>query len=367
MDVHFNSYKIRYEMLNRFIKPIRDSQPIKSVNIFINLDDIFHTLHRPLVDREFQACGKNASRQLVSNVFNIIGHYRNWCLKERLYPRVYAYYSSATVRFRNNMHIPEYRKHYFEINNPMNGNFYFINNAIQASYPIYHVLAKYIEDVYVINSSHIEPSIIPLFLISEVIKHDPMTTWNIVVSRDVYDLQYCYRDRWSVISPKGDNSLLITRKNMWDYICQRERVYKEPTDLHWCYDLFVVAKAVVGERYRNIPRIKSIGWKTLFNYMDQVQGDDRVPELITLQQEKLAELLTAKNVDVEALNKNISVIDIDSQVNSLLEADKGMLSSQLEDMIDYPTLSQINTELFREYPLNLAFLCNRPIAGPVWR
>jgi len=265
------------------------------------------------------------------------------------------------------MYVSNYRKHFFDINNPMNGSFYFINDAIQNSYPVFHVIAKYIEDVYVLNTLHLEPSITPLFIVDENHPTDPTTTWNIVVSRDTYDLQYCYRDRWSVIAPKGDYSLLITRKNMWDYICQRERVYKEPVDYHWCYDLFVVAKAVVGESYRNIPRIKRIGWKTLFNYMEQVQGDERVPELVTLQQEKMAELLSAKKADAEALNHNISAIDIEMQVGCLLEADKAMISSQIEDMIDYPTLSQLNTELFREYPLNLAFLCNRPIAqGPVW-
>lgn len=371
MDIHFNGYKIRYQLLDHFYAPIKNSQHITAINFFINLDDIFHTLHRPLVDREFQTCGKNAARQLVSNVFNVIGHYRNWAIKQHIYPRVFVYYSSATTRFRNNIHVPNYRKHFFEINNPSNGNFYFINDAVKKAQPIFHVIAKYIEDVYMIDTKHLEPAIFPMYMISQV---DPKTkgpinspkTWNIVVSRDTYDLQYCYRDKWSMISPKGDNSLLITRKTMWEYLAARERVFKDPQSLHWAPDLYVVSKAIVGERYRNIPRLKSVGWKTLFKYMDEVQSEDILPEIVSLQQERMAELLTNRNVSLDALNHNISTISVDHQVAGMLETDGVMLLAQLEEMQDYATLAQINNDLFHDYPLNLQMLCNRPTLLPQW-
>ena len=358
-------------MLNGFMKPIRDTQKIRNVNIYINLDDIFHTLHRPLIDREFQACGKNAARQLVSNVFNIIGHYRNWALKERLKPRIYAYYSSAKFRFRNNMHIAQYRKHYFDIMNPQNATYYFINDATLKAFPIFHVIAKYLEDIYIVDTHHLEPAILPLYLAKEYAASHPTdisTTWNIVVSRDPYDIQYCYRDRWSLISPKGDNSILVNRKNMWEYVAKREGVYREqPPQIRLSEDLYIIARAVVGDRYRNIPRLKSLGWKTLFNYLEDVQSDECTHDIISLQTEKLVELIAKKSIDDAAFNKNLSAINIESQVNGMLETDKAMIQAQLEDMIDYPALAQINNDLFHDFPLNLAFLCNQPTTGrPQW-
>ena len=363
MDIHFNSYKIKYNLLTHYMKPLRESQHIRKLNIFINLDDIFHTLHKPLIDKEFQVCGKNAARQLVSNVFNIIGHYRNWCIKEHIYPYIYAIYSSATQRFRNQLYIPKYRSHFFDINRDTNGNFYFINDAIINGHPIFHVIAKYIEDVYMIDSKHLEPSMIPLYLS----KKNDSADWNLLVSRDSYDLQYAYRDKWSLIIPKGEDSLLITRKNLWDYIAIRERVYEVPEDLHYDYNLFVIAKSIVGDRYRSIPRLKSVGWKTLFNYMSIVNASQSnlEPEIISQQRKRMLELISNKKIDTDVINKNIDATDIDYQVGAMLDTDKVMIDTQLEDMVDYPSLQQMNTELFREFPLNLTFLCNR-VNGPIW-
>lgn len=363
MDIHFNSYKVRYPILTQMLKPVRDAQMIRSMNIFINLDDIFHTLHRPLIDKEFQVCGKNAARQLVSNVFNIIGHYRNWCIKEHIYPYVYCYYTSASVRFRNNIYVPKYRSHYFDINSPTNGNYYFINDAIINGHPIFHVIAKYVEDVYMIDSKHLEPSIIPLYLSKSV----KPTDWNLLISRDSYDLQYSYRDKWSMVVPKGDDSYLITRKNLWDYISLKERVYEKPEALHYIYDLYVIAKSIVGDRYRSIPRLKSVGWKTLFNYMSIVNpvDDERTRESITMQQNRLVDLITGKKIPTDLINKNMDATDIDYQVGAMLDTDKAMINTQLEDMVDYAALQQINNDLFREFPINLTFLCNR-VTTPIW-
>ena len=358
MDIHFNSYKIRYAILNQFMKPIRDSQKIHSVDIYINLDDIFHTLHKPLIDREFQACGKNAGRQLVSNVFNIIGHYRNWALKEKLNPKIYAYYTSANTQFRNNVHVTDYRKHFFEINNPHNGKFYFINDAILKAMPIFHAIAKYIDGCYIIDTRHLEPSIFPYYMMQrDDIPSDPFK-WNLVVSRDTYDVQYCYQNRCSLISPKGDYSLLVTRKNMWSYVAQRDGMRDVP-EYHWTHELYTIAKSIIGDRYRNIPRLRSVGWKTLFKAMECVQNESDDKEIVLLQRDKLLELMTNKRITVEVANQNISAVSLEIQVGSMLATDSAMINTQFEDMMDYPTLAHINNDLFHEFPLNLTFLCNQ--------
>lgn len=354
MDSHFNAYKVRYEQLNSFIQPIRLSQIVRNVNVFINLDDFFHNLHRPLINNEFQVCGRDAPKQFISNVFNLIGHYRYWCIKNGLGCKVYGIYTSTTRSFKNNIYIPDYRQRFKDINNEANAKYYFINDTIKTSLPIIPVIANYIPDIYLIDSKYLEPSIIPLYISTEVHPAD----WNILISRDSYDLQYAYRNKWTIISPKGDYSQAINQEGIWNYINFRENVYKNEIDLHYPYSLYIYAKAVVGDKYRSIPRLRKIGWKTIFKYMDTILEENPNSTDTTLQL-KLIDLLKAKQVTDKALNDNLNTVSIDLQIENLIEIDKTSITIQLNDVPDYENLKQLNRTQFIQYPLNLQFLCNQ--------
>ena len=95
MDRYFHAYKIRYDLLNTYMRPIRNTQLIRDINIFINLDDFYHILHRPNANREFQVISNNAAKQMTSNIFNLIGHYKNWAVKNGIRPTVYLIYTTG--------------------------------------------------------------------------------------------------------------------------------------------------------------------------------------------------------------------------------------------------------------------------------
>lgn len=352
MDRYFHAYKIRYDLLNAYMRPIRNTQLIKDINIFINLDDFYHILHRPNANREFQVISNNAAKQMTSNIFNLIGHYKNWAVKNGIRPTVYLIYTTASKTFKNNIHLHSYRDHYFNINSPANGDFYFINNAINGAKDIIPVIAKYLRNIYAIDTKYLEPSTAPYYLSKKFPKD-----WNLLVSRDEYDLQYCHMDKFSVISPKGDNSTFLTRQTMWNHI-----IYKNGIrfDGEFYYDpkLFVTMKAINGDRYRGIPRLQRCGWKTLFKYLSEIaQFPDYSTEICALQESKLCEFIVKKGVDVNALNKNIYCIDVVQQVNAFMDIDNAIIDSCIEDMEDFQTLNKVNGEIFGEYPLNLNMLC----------
>lgn len=352
MDIHFNSYKLRYVLMNQYMRPIRNSQVIRNINIFINLDDLFHKLHRPIVNKEFQCCSKNAAKQLTSNIFNLIGHYKNWAVKEGLSPTIYLVYTTANHLFKNSIHIKDYRSHYFYINSETSGDYYFINTAINASHAIIPVLAKYLKGVYAIDSKYLEPSAIP-FYISEKYPAD----WNLLVSRDEYDLQYCYKDRWSLIYPKGDNSSFITRQNMWDYIINKEKV-NIGHSFYYDNNLFPTMKAIAGDKYRNIPKLKRCGWKTIFGYVEDLsKASSTSSEIYTLQQDRLCNMILDKHLDVDAINRNLYCVDVVSQVRAFMDTDRAIIDTCINDMEDFVSLNRLNGDIFREFPLNLNFLC----------
>lgn len=354
MDIHFNGYKVKYHKLDSFIRPIRTSHVIKTINIFVNIDDLFRTLHRPLIDNEFQACGQNAGRQLISNLFNVLAHYRYWAIKGRMDVKVYGVYTSSMRKFKNNIHLPEYRKKFRENNEPTNTKYYFINEAIRSSLPLVPIISNYIPNVYMIDSKYLEPSIIPLYISNNIFKAD----WNILISRDVYDLQYSYKDKWSFISPKGENSKIITRGDIWNHVNERERVFKDPIELTYDHNLYIYAKSLVGDTYRNIPRLRRIGWKTLFKYLDEIKDEYGDNDISIPARNHLVELIKNKKIDNDEMNNNIYSTNIEMQVGAMMEIDKTVIDSQLIDIPDYTSLKEMNDLKFSQYPLNLKFLCD---------
>jgi len=250
------------------------------------------------------------------------------------------------------MYLPSYRKHYLDINLPNSGEFYFINDAIFASYQIIPTIAKYLRNIYAIDTRYLEPSAAMLYLSNKF-----HTDWNILISRDEYDLQYAYRDHWSVISPKGDNSTFVTRENFWGHLLAINGIDTSER-LYYATKLFADMKAVAGDRYRSIPKLKRCGWKTIFAYLAEVASTGRLDsDTEVLQENRFCELLTKKKVDTDDLNNNLYCVDIEKQVNSFLQSDRAIIDSCILDMEDFASLSQINSSIFELFPLNLSFLC----------
>ena len=354
MDSHFNGYKVKYDLLNKSMLPIIRSQYVNSINIFINLDDLFHLMHNPMVNNEFQVCGQEAPKQLIANIFNLIGHYRYWCVKNHYECKVYAIYTSTLRSFKNNVYNVKYREKFKNINSDENASYYFVNNAIKLAMPMLHIISKYIPYIYVIDSKYLEPSMIPLFISENVHSAD----WNILISRDPYDLQYSYKNKWSMITPKGEFSKLITQTGIWNYINQRERVYSEEVDLHYPYPLYILSRAVVGDSYRSIPRLRKIGWKTLFKYLDQIMEENPAASETTLKLKLLEKIKGKSLLSNDTINDNLNTVNIELQLEAMLELDKVLITSQINDVPDYDNLQELNRIQFMKYPLNLQFLCN---------
>lgn len=365
MDVHFNAYKTKYEVLNQYLGQITSSQYVKSINIFISLDDVLHNLHRPLINNEFQVCGNEAAQQLVSNIMNLAGHYKQWGARRHIRTRVFLIYSTRTKAFKNSIFISSYRDKFALINDEVNTQYFFINAAIKLALPIVKNIGDYIEDVFVIDSKYLEPSIIPAFLATCV----PFRAdWNMLISRDPYDLQYAYRDKWILVSPKGDNTRIVNRGTLWRYIGDRENVFSEdilyrPELYH--HDIYPLALAVAGNKYRGIPRLKRIGWKTIFQYLDK--STENATDFMSVVSSRFLKLLEKKGVPFEKLDANLACVSIDRQVESMNEIDQTLIMDQIQFVDDREALSTINEMYFSKFPLNLQFLLARYEDGNPFR
>ena len=351
MDIHFNAYKIKYAIMDKLLFPIIRSKNIDSVNVFINLDDILHKLHRPQVCQEIQISGDQTGKHIISNILNIIAHYRQWCVRQGWETRVICYYTSAIHGgFKNNIYTPKYRKHFCEINHEMNSEYYFINRAIIESDKLIKIISQYIDKVYIIDSRFLEPSIVPLWFSEQVFK----STWNIIISRDLYDLQYSYIDSWIFLYPKGNDSKICDYTNLWKFLSEIEKI-NDNTNKDYEPSLYPIILTIVGQKYRNIPRLKRIGWKSIFKVLDRL-SDISEDFSRTSMEILLVNEIKSKNTSIDDITNNLNSIDIQSQVYSIGEIEKTDLLAQIIDIPDYENLLEMNQLYFSKCPINLPFL-----------
>ena len=352
MDIYFNAYKVKYEKMDELTAPIFRSRPIKTINIFINLDDVFNHLKNVKANHDFQCCGISAPKQLISNVMNLIAHYRQWGIRKHVNVKMFAFCTSHTCRFENSIHIPEYRQEYTRkasINNP---DCFFVNNTIDLALPSLRMISNYINGVYVIDSKYIEPSAIPYFISTKVRNAD----WNLVLSRDIVDYQNVLFDRFNVILPKGEDSIIISASNLWSVISDKEKV----SSIHlseYPPELFIILLATMGNKLRSIPKLKRVSWISIFHYLDDIVEETHGLSFTTIT-DKLLSVLSAKCNNMNEITNNTLVLNMKSNVTNMDEITIEMIKTQMIDTPDYNNLLELNRlpNMFASYPINLKFL-----------
>ena len=361
MDVHFNARKVKFEDLNGMVQVIGRSQSIKTVNLFLNIDDMLHSLHRPQTELEIEVSGGNVAQvilQLTSNILNLAAHYREWALRHGWYPYTFLVYSSAfNGPFENGMYLKEYRKYFIEINSPFNQKFGVLNQAIPESLSMVTSICKYIPDVYAIDSTFQEPSMLPYVISDKFSKRD----WNFIITRDRYDFQYVNYPKWSIIYPDyAEESILVTPANLWKAIAHKEKV---PEKYLGDYPItaFPIALAIVGNSYRSLPRMRGCGWKTFYSIMSEAEVQKFDTASAAFEDMILASLkkrFTNRSVGtlIDTVNANLDCIDIVKQAARSGGITETFVSTMLEDVPDYENLVALDRAHFNQFHINIPFL-----------
>lgn len=352
MDVHFNVCKVKYQQLNDITSPIFESKSIKTLNVFINLDDLYWRLRNSHINQEFQACGTLASKMLISNTLNLIAHYRQWGARKNVSTKVYAYYTGAKRGFASRIYIPLYRQYYVDKCNLGNADIFYVNNAIQEADTLMKTISNYIDGIYIIDTGILEPSCLPLLINDKVRQAD----WNILISRDEFELQYVTYDKFTYIYPAGDYSKSILAGDVWSHIANKEKI-ETPNVNKYPPELIILALAVVGNKRRSIPKVKGMGWRTLFNIVDDLVEKANDFSFITLA-DAMINKIVGKNVNIEDINNKLSVINMGECVKSVDDTIISFITNQLVDIPDYENLHELNRspQMFASCPLNLQFL-----------
>lgn len=342
MDVIFNLFKIKYTKLDELLtKHCTTLKPNSNINLFINFESLMKKLYNSNIMEYLKVC-KNKEEEIISNIINLAAHYRLFFSKNKIYSKIYFYMGFPfKSHYKNKLINPDYRKLYNEKYSKGNEIFVFselLNNTI----PIVKIIFEYIEGVYFINSNLIEPSLIPYIITKDSMNN----TFNLILSKEKYDYQYVNKDFY-LLNPKQENSYIIDSQNIIENVKIDNKVYNDLT-VSSKYLSFILS--LLGDKYRNIEKIKSIGLSGVIKSINKAIEQNKIGE-------NVFNINILSNIIKEEYRKdllnNFYCTDIDTQYSMLNIKDIYSITEQLIDKFDNVQLKKLNDQYFINSPIYL--------------
>lgn len=341
IDPIFNMYKIKFDTLDK-LNPLDNTK--SKVRVYVNLEMVLKTLITQRNSNQLQASGDTNGMKLciISNIINLAQHYRLYCVKHGKQCEVFVYFNYPHGIYYNTEFIVNYRSYYVD-RVLKNENAHYLESNLNPIIDFLKILYKYVEGVYIINSSKIESSVLP-YLISKN-SQDIEDEWqNIIVSNNKYDLQYVNHN-FTILSPYGDTSSVITQNNA---IMLLKSFYDVATPIDVSPMFIPFITSLLGDKYRCIPKIRGVGLASIL----KIIKDGLTSKEITFNTSNMMMLRNIiKSEYQEMFDTNYQCVDIELQYHRISDAEVQHIIEMKEDKFDEKALERINEAYFSEHPI----------------
>lgn len=361
LDAIFNLHKVKFSKLDILFKDVDVQSAINRVNVFINIESIYHMFHNSYMEDQLTVMDseelKDTHANIISNTINLASHYRLFFTKNKISTNIVFYMNDHNryTKLNNTMHVKKYRSKYV-YDYTENAEFELVNSLLESATKALDNIVDYIDGVYFITSDRIESSIIPMVMVDEKIIDGQL---NIMVTRDQYDLQYVNKKFLIVYPMKDDGSRLVTEDNLYDVFRAKDELketYKLPSYLY----SFMLS--VIGDKRRSIGKIKGVGLNTIYKNLAKLFKTLDISEDEYISFEQLAisikEDPTNPSGNREKVINNYLAVDIDRQMSMVSPAQKTSIETQVIDRYDATALKSINDRYFDTCPINIIELDN---------
>jgi hypothetical protein len=312
------------------------------VNLFINLEPILKRLVSSNIDEYLKVKTNEKSFEMISNIINLAAHYRLFFAKNKIYSNIYMYIGYPfKVEYKNRNINPNYRD-YYEHKYTKDPKTTILTNTLNNVLPFVKIILEYVEGVYLIESDTLESSTVPNLIMREF----PTNNVNFILSTDRYDYQYAVKGAY-IIRPKLQDSYLVSKTNLMNMIKLEDKIVN---DIEVGTNFFPFILSLLGDKYRNIEKIKRIGLGNLLKLINKAIDENLIGKDVSninllskiVKEEYRALLLT-----------NYYCTDIDTQLQMMNVRDVYNVTKQIIDKFDNVALKKINNDYFKHYPIYL--------------
>lgn len=361
-SVCFNMMKIRYRDYDEDLTKLDFLNEGDKVNVFINMESVFKSLssipdveNKMILHRDYPVL-------FVSNFLNLVAHYKRFFVGNGLDTKVYLYNTDFTSKeFAQCKYNEDYRSYYM-IKYTDNPKFIYLTEGLKNKViPDVKTIIDYVPNAYYITSKNIEGSLVPL-----IIANQDKNRKNLIVTRDLYDSQYCIIDNFVshfVVRGSQEQEPVFSRISQFLSKIAGKKVQDLPpglTETLSAYPVYIGLLAVLGDKARSIDGVPGIGIMKYYQMVSQAISENRIsPE--NIMPEVLAAMFktSSNNFDDDSVKEFINnhyCFSVLRMFDELSTADIQSVLNQVTDHVDVNGLVELNKTKFYNHPLTLEAL-----------
>lgn len=342
MDPIFNLHKVRFAVLDDLMK--RSGPTFKkgeTANIYINLEIILRKMRAQNVEDYLKVRKEKKMYELISNIINLIAHYRLYFTKNKIYSKVFLYMNFPFEgEYKNRVFNTTYRRYYQE-RYTKDDRTQVLRSSLNAAIPLTKIILEYVEDVHFVSSNTIEASVLPAILAEK-----KPATHHFIVSSDPYDYQHAL-DGFYIIRPKQQNSYIVNKDNLIS-VSKMEANVMTKIEVPATFYPFILS--VLGDKERSIEKIRGVGIKTILTMLKKGLDAHLIsPDLTNVN--LLLQVIRDEYKDLIMSNYFSTNITIQKQM--LNSIDRDAIETQLTNLYGHRSLKDLNDQYFIEHPIQI--------------
>lgn len=337
-----NEAKPKYDHLNEiFETKLLDIRFSSNINIFIDLKDILRKFFRPDITAE-NFNKKNLIEEILSDIINTVGHYRNYFYKKGKYTTFFILNSMTEVSTEFE---ETFRKEFYEKYILDNGNDSFKKEVIRGVNKCLPIICREIAHVTYINSADYTELVYAKFIL-EKIKDNEL---NIILSNDIMFYQLI-RNNVVLMTLKGIKSELITEDNVMYKLTECETTLSK--------NAIPLILSLSGVKKYSIDKIETLGIKKSVKIIEYLSNVGKYLStdsfLLPVDLDKLDGNIKSEKIiisNIDKINRNYLLIRGDT----LLNRNRIHINNKIPmpKKTDIEVLKTLNSKFFSIYPINL--------------
>ena len=332
--------KIKYSVLDKILKPniVSEITSDNVVSLIIDLKSFFRKIYRLASQNE-----EILKEDIVSEVLNLAGHFRNYFFKLNKYTDIYFLYNPVpSDLYRENF--PEYKKKLYNFQHELD-----LPSVFTASFEMLKLISAYIPHMYTIDTSQEDDYIYS----REILKTNDSKYKIIITTDDMMFPLVSLSDL--IIVPKGDNSVVLNKGNVVSYLTgiDEDNVVR-PDSLN-------LLLSMSGCKKNDIKGVQGYSYKKAYRMLSKMIRNQSMVSNEYLEIKKLKEiLLDYFNPEItDIILNNYSFLNLDHFVRknkiNISDIRVRIEKMKIEKNTTVDLLNDLNAKIMRN-PINLDFI-----------
>lgn len=262
-----HSKKLNYKDLTAIADPyFKDSLTGETINLYIDLFDVLKPLYSPLLVDEFRTIRTTTKMNIVSEIINIVAHYRHFFFSRYgKYTTIILYHSSKEDSYYKTID-SEYKKEFYDkriLDN--NAEFYIVNKILKDCLSVVNEYLNYIPHAYLIDTGVVDPRMLPYIIKNNFTIEDT----NNLINPDDFSIIFSNNKMTMIDLLYNDDAIIFKHDRNKRYFINKEQMYDELglDNNIGLPDYFVkYIMAIAGDKSYGIKNVDKMKEKKAFKY-----------------------------------------------------------------------------------------------------